>query len=299
MAKARTFVLCDGKKLNSYGFRVDPQGIDLERFRSNPVMLYRHDASYVIGRWENVRLSDGKLLADAVFDEQDEESAKIAGKVERGFIKGCSMGIRILDMCIVDNTDTATRSELHEASVCPIPSDAGAIALYDENRKKLTYEEVRLQFNNHLKPIEMPEKKENQNVEQQLEAKTKELESKDKELQAKDQEIAQLKGEIAKGKSDAVKSYLEAAVAAGKISESEKENFQKLAESDFETVKKIIDEKKPKASQSLKDLAAKTASESDRSNWTYLEWMKKDSDGLSRMKKENPSEFERLKSTLK
>lgn len=292
MGKARTFVLCDGKKLNSYGFRVDPQGIDLERFNSNPVMLYRHDASYVIGRWENVRLSDGKLLADSVFDDQDEESAKIAGKVERGFIKGCSMGIRILDMSIVDNIDTATRCELHEASVCPIPSDAGAIALYDENRKKLTYEEVRLQFNNHLKPIEMPEKTENSNVEQQLEAKTKELESKNKELEAKDKEIAQLK-------SDAVKTYLEAAVESGKIGESEKAGFEKLAASDFDTVKSIIDGRAPKASQSLKDLAATAATPSERANWTYLEWMKKDSAGLAKLKAENPSEFARLQATLK
>lgn len=283
--KPVTFIFCDGSKVNSYGFRTDLAGLDTERFRSNPVMLYRHDSDLVIGRWENLRIEDGKLMADAVFDTEDEEAAKIAGKVERGFLKGCSMGIRILDLQEVETVDTATRSELIEGSVCPIPSDAGAIVLYDENRKVLTYEEVRLSFYNQQKPTEMAEKKENQTVEQQLEAK--------------DQEIAQLKAEIAQNRKDNVSSYLDAAVASGKIAAEEKEDYQKLAETDFDTVKKIIDAKQPKASQSLKELAARSNAHSDRENWTYLDWMKKDSEGLARMRKENPSEFARLQATLK
>lgn len=283
--KPVTFVLCDGSKTNSYGFRVDLAGLDTERFRANPVMLYRHDSSQVIGRWENLRIEDGKLMADAVFDTEDEEAAKIAGKVERGFLKGCSMGIRILDLHTIEAVDTATRSELMEGSVCPIPSDSGAIVLYDENRKVLTYEEVRLSFNNQQKPTEMEGKKETLSAEQQLDAK--------------DQEIAQLKAEIAQNRKDAVSSYLDAAVASGKITAEEKEDFQKLSESDFETVKKIIDAKQPKASQSLKDLAAQSAAHSERADWTYLDWMKKDSKGLARMKTENPTEFARLQATLK
>lgn len=283
--KPVTFVLCDGSKTNSYGFRVDLAGLDTERFRANPVMLYRHDSSQVIGRWENLRIEDGKLMADAVFDTEDEEAAKIAGKVERGFLKGCSMGIRILDLHEIEGVDVATRSELIEGSVCPIPSDAGAIVLYDENRKVLTYEEVRLSFNNQQKPTQMAEKKESPTVEQQLEAK--------------DQEIAQLKAQIAQNKKEAVGAYLDAAVASVKITADEKENYQKLADSDFETVKKIIDAKQPKASQSLRELAVQSNTHADRADWTYLDWMKKDSEGLARMKKENPSEFARLQATLK
>ena len=195
------------------------------------------------------------------------------------------MGIRILDLHTIEAVDTATRSELMEGSVCPIPSDSGAIVLYDENRKVLTYEEVRLSFNNQQKPTEMEGKKETLTAEQQLDAK--------------DQEIAQLKAEIAQNRKDAVSSYLDAAVASGKITAEEKEDFQKLSESDFETVKKIIDAKQPKASQSLKDLAAQSAAHSERADWTYLDWMKKDSKGLARMKTENPTEFARLQATLK
>lgn len=283
--KPVTFIFCDGSKVNSYGFRIDLAGLDTERFRANPVMLYSHDSTDVIGRWENLRIEDGKLMADAVFDTEDENGKRIAGKVERGFLKGCSMGIRIADMRDVDNELVATRSELMEGSVCPIPSDAGAIRLYDQNHKELTFEEVKLQFNNQLQPIEMAEKTENKPTEPIPDAK--------------DQEIARLKAEIAQNKKDAVESYLTAAVASGKITDAEKADYAKLSESDFETVKKIIDAKQPKASQSLKELAAQGNAHSDRENWTYLDWMKKDSEGLARMKKENPSEFARLQATLK
>lgn len=290
--KKHTFILCDGSRVNSYGFRTDLAGMDMERFKANPVMLYFHDSFDVIGRWENLRVEDGKLLADAVFDTEDEYGKKIAGKVERGFLKGCSMGIRIMEMKEIDGVDTATRSELMEASVCSIPSDAGAVRLYDQNHKELTFDEVKLQFNNQLKPITMDKNEEKNTVEQQLEAK-------DQQLATKDQEIAQLKAEIAQNKKEAVNSYLTAAVASGKISETERADYEKLADKDFDTVKKLIDAKSPKASASLKDLAAQSATQPERSNWTYLDWMKKDSEGLKRLKAENPAEFERLQKTLK
>ena len=285
MKKKYTFILCDGSRVNSYGFRTDLAGMDMERFKANPVMLYFHDSFEVIGRWENLRIEDGKLLADAVFDTEDEIGKKIAGKVERGFLKGCSMGLRVVEMKDIDGLLTACRSELMEASVCSIPSDAGAVRLYDQNHKELTFDEVRLQFNNQLKPVTMDKNEEKNTMEQQL--------------ATKDQEIAQLKAEIAQNKKEAVNSYLTAAVASGKISETEKADYETLADKDFDTVKKLIDAKSPKASASLKDLAAQSATQPERSNWTYLDWMKKDSEGLKRLKAENPAEFERLQKTLK
>ena len=50
-------------------------------------MFYNHDNGVFIGRWDNVRIEDGKLLADPVFDTED-ENAKNCRKVERGFEDG-------------------------------------------------------------------------------------------------------------------------------------------------------------------------------------------------------------------
>lgn len=287
MPKKHTFVLCDGNRVNSYGFRTDLAGLDLERFKSNPVMLYAHDSSDVIGRWENIRVEDNQLKADAVFDTDDEQGKRIAGKVERGFLKGCSMGIHVKELHEVDNVPVATRSELMEASVCPIPSDAGAVILYDENRKELTFEEVRLQFNNQLKPIEM-----NRNEETNVQTPA---------ADPKDAEIASLKAQLAESKKREVDSFLTAAVQSGKITTEEKEGFAKLAANDFETVQSLINSRPAKASTTLRELHAQTATAAPagRENWTYLEWMKKDPEGLKRMKTENPTEFERLQNTLK
>lgn len=284
--KKYTFVLCDGNSKNSHGFRTNVDGISLERFRNNPVMLYGHDSyslDSVIGKWENIRIEDGKLMADAVFDTDDEMGKRVAGKVERGFLKGCSMGLHVISMVDTDEETVAEKSEILEASVCPIPSDANAVRLYDENRKELTFEQVRLQFNNQLNNQEMDKNQEKNEAAQNV--------------SAKDAEIANLKAQLAESKKREVDTFLSAAVQSGKISESEKANFAKLAEGDFDTVKAIVDAKQPKATTSLKDLQAQTAASTPagRESWTYLKWMKEDSEGLKRLKAENPTEFERLK----
>ncbi|MDD4395609.1 MAG: HK97 family phage prohead protease [Bacteroidales bacterium] len=282
----RTFVMCDSSKKNTYGFRIDLTGMDMNRFTSNPVMLYRHNSEDLIGRWENIRIEDGKLKADPVFDMEDEVAKKVSGRVERGFMRGCSVGIIIYDLKETGKEIVATKTELLEASICAIPADAGAVVLYDENRKQLTFEEVKLQFNyNNTKKQNMEEKEK------------KELEQ---SIAEKDREIAELKASISETKKMAVVAFLDAAVKDGKITEKEKPAFEKLAAADFDSVKNINDSRETKASGSLRELQAQAGSAipSGRENWTYLEWMKKDSEGLKRMKIENPNEFERLKKTL-
>ena len=59
-------------------------------------MLYNHnDWSRPIGRWENIRIEGGKILADPVFDMEDKREnggAEIASQVERDFIRMASIG---------------------------------------------------------------------------------------------------------------------------------------------------------------------------------------------------------------
>lgn len=43
-------------------------------------------------RGENVRVEDGRILVDVVFDEEDEKGRTIAGKVERDFLRMASIG---------------------------------------------------------------------------------------------------------------------------------------------------------------------------------------------------------------
>lgn len=286
MAKERktTFVLCDSASTNTYGFRIDLDGMDLGRFRSNPVMLYGHDSDRLIGRWENIRAEDGRLLADPVFDTEDELAKKVAGKVERGFLKGCSVGVIIREIKESGNKTVATRTELMEASLCPIPSDAGAIVLYDENRRRLSIDEVNIKLLKYNKMNE-EQKKEQTTLEQQL--------------AAKDQRIAELEAKAAEQSRERTEAFLSAAVKDGRISAAEKDGFSKLAEKDFDTVKGIVEARKAEPTATLRDKVNRSAGiAAERDGWGYLDWMKKDPEGLRKMKSENPSAFAALQQTL-
>lgn len=299
MPKRYTFVLCDGSVINSYGFRTNVDGINLDRFKANPVMLYGHDSwnlDSVIGRWENIRVEGGKLMADAVFDVDTEKGKDVAGRVERGFLRGCSMGLRITKFVEYEDEDVAEMSELVEASICAIPSDSNAVRLYDDNNKVITLEEMKLSFNNPNNNQE-PMKKEPEQSEN-TDSRIVTLEA---QVQQRDTEIAQLKATISEMKKESVESFLSAAVKDGKITEGEKEGFAKLATTDFDTVKSIIESKPAKASASLKSMELKHASSSSedgREKWTYLEWMKKDPEGLKSMKANDPERFSELQKTI-
>ncbi len=281
----KTFVLCDSSSINSQGFRIPLEGMNLDRFRVNPVMLYQHDKYNVIGKWENIRIEDGKLLADAKFDSEDELARQVEGKVERGFLKGCSVGIIINDMKLVGEVYEATATELMEASICSVPSDAGAVRLMDADRNPIDFQTVKLSFEQSLN-INKMEKEQTQ--------KMAELEA---TITEKDKRIAELEAEKAERTRNEREAYLAGKVNDGIITETEKPHFAKLAEKDFDSVKAILDTRHAQKQTSLSAMAheaRKDTATADRTNWSYLEWAKKDPEGLRKMKIESPKEFERL-----
>lgn len=147
MSKKKTFVLNDETKINSYGFRVLNSGIDLARFEANPVMLDQHwnSTRNVIGNWENVRIEGSQLLASANFDTEDPDAKKIEGKVNRGFLKGASIGISYnydFMQRNPDNTYVLTACELFEASIVAIPSNSNAVTLFAETGTPLSANEL-------------------------------------------------------------------------------------------------------------------------------------------------------------
>lgn len=134
------FVLNDENKVNSYGFRIRNAGIDLSRFINNPVMLDDHWASTrsVLGKWDDIKQEGATLTAVPGFDKEDADAAKVAGKVDRGFINGCSMGILFdpADMQYESNGNLLlNKCELLEASIVAIPSNANAVRLYVKTEK--------------------------------------------------------------------------------------------------------------------------------------------------------------------
>lgn len=146
-----TFVLSD-ESINTYGFRVKTKGLNLSRFKANPVMLADHFNSLnsVLGRWGNIRIEDDNLKADAEFDEADPEAAKVKGKVDRGFVKGASIGLLFEPSALKKQPDGVwdlEAAEILEASICAVPSNGAALKLYVQENgelKQLSHEEVKL-----------------------------------------------------------------------------------------------------------------------------------------------------------
>lgn len=97
-------------------------------------------------------------------------------------------------------------------------------------------------------------------------------------------------------------AMVEAAIAEGKITADRKESFITLAKSNPELAKATLDAIPAKVSISDQVKGIKAGSDviaADRAGWTHLEWLKKDPQGLAKIKAENPDAFEAIKKNSK
>lgn len=139
MAQAKTFILHDDS-VNTYRFRMLTSGANLEEFQRNPVMFLHHkDYDLPIGRWENIRVEGNQILADAVFDEEDEQALKVKGKVDRNFVRMASIGAWAPEQISDDPAlklpgqegPTVTKWTVREASIVAIGANHNAMRMYD------------------------------------------------------------------------------------------------------------------------------------------------------------------------
>lgn len=281
-------------------------GLRMERFSRNPVMLFGHNHNQVIGRWENYKIEDNQLSAEAVFDTGDELGKEVARKVKENFLRAASVGIIPIKLELLDDEFVMAECELVEASIVAIPADAGAVRLYNKDLEELTFEDIKMNFNfnNNIK-------KTNQMAEVTVKLSQKTIESlkldadytaKDVELAVmeKDREIATLIEERKTMEQNRQTEFLNNAVKAGKITESEKLEFAKLCEKGgFNEVKAIVESKPETASETLADKVVKSNLTTGREGWDYIKWMKEDPNGLAKLKHENPKEFARLQDTIR
>lgn len=272
---ALTFVLSD-ESVNSYGTRVLTEGIRLDNFLKNPVMLWNHtrawsdkqDQILPIGKWENLRVEQGKLLGDAVFDEKDGFAQRIKSKVEQGIINMCSVSIDVItssdDTSVIvqgQRRPTIIECELREVSIVDIGSNRNAVRLFDAcDGKEICLSDnsgdnfllpllENIHKDNHMELKEMKDllglrDKEDSEVKKEilrlrdLDREVVTLRSEKQQLEEdlrayRDKEAAERQRAIVKLVDDAVEAY--------KITASEKEDYIALAEKDYERTKKILD----------------------------------------------------------
>lgn len=142
-------VIISTEAVNSYGSRVLTDGIDLSQYERNPVLLWMHRRSWEpgampIGRVENLRVEDGKLIGTPVFDQNDDFAKRIESKWDNGYLRMASAGLELIettpDPALVlpgQTRETVTRSKLVEVSIVDIGGNDEALQLYGDEGKLL------------------------------------------------------------------------------------------------------------------------------------------------------------------
>jgi len=306
----KRMILSD-ESINSYGFWVKTEGISLERFLKNPIMLYNHhrtgcgktDEILPIGRWENLEINNGVLTGEPVFDENDEFAMKIKSKVENGFLTGCSIGITVTSWS-EKNEDlkqgqiypTAMTCELMEVSIVDIPANpnsAGGVILYDKEENVITLADGvlpegiinKLNSNKMSKEIalklglsETASQEECTKAIDALKADKTRLEKENADL--KKEKVDALKAESAKLINDAIKT--------GRIDAKAKEQFEKLFESDFDNAKSIL-EAIPQRVPLKQRINEQTGNGFEKMSWDELDRKEL----LAELKEKDPALYER------
>lgn len=313
---AKSFIIIDESRVNSYGFRTMIDGIDLKQYKRNPILLWMHIRAYrgtkdeilPLGRVENLRIEGEergkrKLLGDFVFDEKDEFAKQISQKVEDGFIRMASAGLDPLEwsdaieLKLPGQTRlTLTKSRLFEVSVVDIGSDDGALALWKDG-KLITLsaggdnKEIPI-FNNNEKTEDMkaialklglPETASEQDILNKISVCLS--------LQTENQT---LKSELEQIKLSAITDAVKEAVDAKKITADKKEHFINLGkavgiEQLRETLSLIPSAVKPTDVLNLSRGNVPGVTTTDAKTLRELQ-----AEDVLKLRKDNPEEYARL-----
>lgn len=261
--KVIRFVFNDENVENSHGFYIRTSGIKLDRFEDNPVMLSDHSEWLysVIGNWVGVTASKGVLTGTPVFDVEDDHANHIGGKVERGFVRGCSMGIIFDPDDLINDGDKIilTKCELVECSIVAVPSNKKSVRLYKKEGVKFEDSEIKnlcLSIKNETPNEEQIDMKKiilsvptlmalgimnatNEGVDQtELETKILALNTENTSLKTAN---AAMKTALEAEQLSKATTLVDEALKVGKITADQKQTYIDLAKANFTLAKETID----------------------------------------------------------
>lgn len=156
------FILSDAT-VDRYGDVVEPKGWKLETFKSNPIALFGHNASFPIGTWSNLRVEGGKLLGKLNLAARGTSARidELISLVEQGVLRAVSVGFMPMKSAPIDPTKpyNGTRfleQELLETSLVSVPANPAALSV--ARSLNVSDETMTLAFGEHagMKVKEMP-----------------------------------------------------------------------------------------------------------------------------------------------
>lgn len=127
--------------LNSYGYRVLTDGVDISQYERNPILLYMHNRGQAIGVIKDLKRENGEITGEIAFDEATELSRQCKKQWEFGSLRMVSIGFNIIETSDApehlvpgQRYPTVTKSRLHEVSLVDIGANDDAIRLYKDGQ---------------------------------------------------------------------------------------------------------------------------------------------------------------------
>lgn len=240
------------ENVNSYGYRILTDGIDYTQYMRNPVVLFMHErdgysnkGSEVIGRCTRLYKEGTTLIAEVEFDEQDEFAKKIAGKVERGYIRMASMFAEIKEVStqpqhILEGQvyETVTACKLVEISIVDIGGNDNALKLSKDGKPFQLKKIVTNTSNNmDIKVIALALGMGENTKEEAVLSALHNLKTDKEKAEA---EVVALKKTISETRTAEATTLVDKAISLGLIPEVLKESQLKQFEADFDGQKAVL-----------------------------------------------------------
>ena len=169
-SKQKISFVASTDRADRYGDVINQSGWNLDAYRSNPIVLLNHNANALpIGRGE-VKVEDGQLLIDVIFDKDDELAQRVERKARNGFMNAVSVGFNPIEQ--VSRAELPkdhpayvergggnyfNKSELLEVSIVTIPANSEATTMSAKNIDRLSIRDLVVEELKHILEVEQME----------------------------------------------------------------------------------------------------------------------------------------------
>lgn len=291
--------------LNSYGFRVLTDGLDVMQYNRNPVLLNMHERGNVIGYVKDLKVENNEVTGELMFDCASELSQRCKKQFEFGSLRMVSAGLEILetsedpDLLVPGQTrPTITKSKLFEVSVVDVGANDDALVLHKDGKRVTLGRdgECDLPLLNNNNKNQKTEEMENKTIALQLGLPETATEA---EISAKFAELKQLKEENAsllKEKETLalvnITNLVTQAIAEKRLEEKDKDQFVELGKKiGAEELEKTLKAMHPavKLSSVLGHQGGAPAGEQK-----YTKLSEVPADQIAALRADNPEEYKQL-----
>ncbi|MBQ8455656.1 MAG: HK97 family phage prohead protease [Bacteroidaceae bacterium] len=298
-------VRISNESLNCYGTRVLTAGMNVEQYNRNPVLLYMHQRGQVIGYVKDLKVENGEVTGELVFDEASELSVRCKKQWKFGSLKMVSVGIDILEtsedtefLVQGQTAPTITKSKLFEVSLVDIGANDDAIVLQKDGvlltLGKNAAEVLPLLHsnNNNQKTKQMDQEKLALELGLPKDADEATINAKLAKLKADGAEAETLRQERDTLRAARIETLVNAAIAEKKIGEDKKQQFLDLGKKiGADELKQTFDAMSPQVK--LSNLVVGGGSPAG-GHAEYKKLSDVPSDELAKLREQNPAQYKKL-----